>query len=140
MLFDDPENGVVIADARSGLRLSRVGEANEVGYPTLIEVRAGPFSGSIRDDTVGGFRIFIEQLKILYKTLSGEAFLKSFEGFSLSMTGGGRGEIGGSAVIIGEHVPSIRLTFEFGFDQTYLPGIIRALRREFPADETLRRP
>jgi hypothetical protein len=30
MLFDDPETGVVIADQRSGLRLCRLGEANEL--------------------------------------------------------------------------------------------------------------
>ena len=139
MLFNDPENGVVIADERSGLRLCRVGEANELGYPTLIEVRAGPFSGSIRDDTVGGFPKFIRQLETLYETLAGAAELNSYEGFRLSMTGGGLGGIGVSVVMIGEHVPSIKLTFEFGFDQTYLPGIIRAVRREFPADGTLRK-
>jgi hypothetical protein len=137
MLFDDPETGVVIADECSGLRLRRVGEANELGYPTLIEVRAGPFSGCIRDDTVTGFQRFIRQLEGLYDTLSGTAELNSYDGFRLSLTGGGRGGIGVSVVAIGEHVPSIKLTFEFGFDQTYLPAIIRAVRREFPGDGTL---
>ena len=60
MLFDDPESGVVIADQRSGLRLRRLGEANELGYPTLIEVRAGPFSGCIRDDTVTSIQRFVK--------------------------------------------------------------------------------
>jgi hypothetical protein len=50
------------------------------------------------------------------------------------MTGNGRGAIGASVVVIGEHVPSVKLTFEFDADQTFLPGIIRAIRREFPAN------
>jgi hypothetical protein len=139
MLFDAPETGGVIADQRSGLRLCRLGEANELGYPTLIEVRAGPFSGRVRDDTVTGFQRFIRQLETLYETLSGTAELNSYEGFRLCMTGGGLGGIGGSVVMIGEHVPSIKLKFEFGFDQTYLPTIIRAVRREFPSDGTLQK-
>jgi hypothetical protein len=43
MLFSDEDTGIVIADGRSGLRLRRLGDANELGYPTLIELRAGPF-------------------------------------------------------------------------------------------------
>jgi hypothetical protein len=131
-LFDNPENGVVIAGGRSGVRLSRVGEANELGYPTLIDVRAGPFVGSIRDDTVGAYARFRTQLRALYDKLSGTAQIGSYEGFSLVLTGDGRGGIGVSAVVIGEHIPSIRLTFEFKFDQTYLPTIIRAIEHEFP--------
>jgi hypothetical protein len=131
-MFDDSEIGVVIADGRSGVRLSRAGEANELGYPTLIDVRAGPFAGSVRDDTDGDYSRFLEQLESLYRSLSGTATLGSYEGFSLSLVGSGGGGIAVSAEIIGEHVPSIRLTFEFGFDQTYLPPIIRGLRREFP--------
>ncbi len=131
MLFDGPETGVVIADGRSGLRLSCVGEANELEYPTLINVRAGPFSGSIIDDTVTGFLTFVKQLENLYETLSGTAKLNSYEGFRLSMTGDGHGGIAVSVVTIGEHVFSIKLTFEFAFDQTYLSGIIRAVHREF---------
>jgi hypothetical protein len=138
MLFDDPETGVVIADERCGLRLRRVGEA-ALGYPTLIEVRAGPFYGSIRDDTVAGFPEFVGQLQVLYETLSGTAELNSYEGFRLFLTGNGRGGIGVSVVVIGEHVPSVKLTFEFGTDQTYLPGIIRAVQREFPAKGTLQK-
>ena len=81
MLFNGPQTGVVISDGRSGLRLSRVGEANELEYLTLINVRAGPFSGSITDDTVTGFLTFVEQLENLYETLSGTAKLNSYKGF-----------------------------------------------------------
>src|SRR5580700_8501766 len=51
-MFNDTEIGVVIGDSRSSIRLSRLADANEVGYPTLIEVQAGPFRGAIKDDTV----------------------------------------------------------------------------------------
>jgi len=136
-MFDEPGTGVVIAEGGSGLRLSRVGEANELGYPTLIEVRAGPFAGVVEDYTVGNYSMFLEQLESLYSRLSGTATLGSHEGFSLCLEGGGGGGIGATAVIIGEHVPSIRLTFEFSLDQSYLPPIIRGIRREFPAPTRL---
>ena len=139
-MFDDDDDGVVIADGRSGVRLSRAGEANKLGYPTLIEVRAGPFAGSVRDDTVGDYSMFLEQLESLYSRLSGTAALGSYEGFSLSLVGGGGGGIAVSAVIVGEHIPSIRLTFEFSLDQSYLPPIIRGIRREFPPPTRVRKP
>ena len=136
-MFDESDTGVVIADGRSGVRLSRVREAEELGYPTLIEVRAGPFAGSVRDDSVSDYSTFLEQLESLYSRLSGTATLVSYEGFSLSLVGSGGGGIGVSAVIVGEHVPLIRLTFEFSLDQSYLPPIIRGIRREFPAPTRL---
>jgi hypothetical protein len=132
-MFNDTEIGVVIGDGRSSIRLSRLADANELGYPTLIEVQAGPFHGAIKDDTVGDYSAFLEQLESLYNRLSGAATLSSYEGFRLSLKGVGRtGGIGVSALIVGEHVPSIRLTFEFSFDQSYLPPIIQGIRREFP--------
>ena len=136
-MFDDSVDGVVITDGRSGVRLIRVGAANELGYPTLIEVQAGPFAGSIRDCTVGDYSTFLEQLESLYSRLSGTAALGSYEGFSLSLVGD-RGGIAVSAVIVGEHVPLIRLTFEFSLDQSYLPPIIRGIRREFPPPTRVR--
>jgi len=131
-MFDESDSGVVIADGRSGVRLSRSHEASELGYPTLIEVRAGPFTGSVYDDSVGDYSRFLEQLESLYSRLSGTATLGSNEGFRLSLVGRGGGGISVSAVIIGEHIPSIKLAFEFPLDQTYLPPIIRGIRREFP--------
>jgi len=137
-MFDHCDVGVVIADGRSGVRLSRVGEANELGYPTLIEIKAGPFTGAVRDYTVGDYSVFLEQLESLYSRLVGTARLGSYEGFKLSLVGDGRGGIGASVVVIGEHVTPIRLTFEFSLDQSYLPAIIRGIRREFPAPSRVR--
>lgn len=132
-MFDDLDTGVVIADGRCGVRLTRAGEANELGYPTLIEVQAGPFTGAIRDDTVGSYSVFLRELESLYHQLTGSAQLGSYEGFSLSLVGRGGGGIAVSAELVGEHVPPIRLTFEASLDQSYLPSIIRAIRREFPS-------
>ena len=125
------EGGVLISDGRSGVRLTRAGQPNELGYPTLIDVRGGPFYGSVRDDTVcyDGFRA---NLARLYETLSGEAILGSLEGFELRLVGNGRGHIDVYAKVIGEYVPPIQLTFEFSIDQTYLPPIIEQIDTEFP--------
>jgi hypothetical protein len=68
-MFDQCDVGVMIADGRSGVRLSRVGEANELGYPTLIDVQAGPFNGAVRDYTVGDYSGFLEQFESLYAGL-----------------------------------------------------------------------
>jgi hypothetical protein len=130
--FDHSNGGAIIAGAGSGVRLKRLDAANQLGYPTLIEVKAGPFCGSVRDDTIGSYSKFLNELRVLYEQLSGSATLKSYEGFSLVLTGDRRGAIWVSVVVIGEPVPSIRLSFEFGIDQSYLPEIIRAIADEFP--------
>ena len=86
-MFRQSDNGVVIGNGRSGVRLSRIDQAAGFGYPTLIEVRAGPFSGSIID-VVGDYCTFLVQLESLYSQLSGQAALRGDESFSLSLTGG----------------------------------------------------
>jgi hypothetical protein len=57
-MFNDTEIGVVIGDGRSSIRLSRLADANELGYPTLIEVQAGPFHGDQRRHGWGLFCLF----------------------------------------------------------------------------------
>ena len=106
---------------------------SRLGYPMLIEVRAGPFSGCVRDEHIGGFQRFLGQLDALYHTLSGSAELCGYENFQLTMTGNGHGGIGVSVVVIGGHDPHIQLKFAYDLDQTYLPPIIQSIRREFPA-------
>jgi hypothetical protein len=133
-------DGVLIGDHRCSVRLNRVGAQTEVGVPTLINIQAGPFSGSIRDDTVGSYSGFLEQLKELHSKLSGIAKLGSYEGFSLTLTGDGRGTIRGDVKAFGGHAhPLIQLEFDFAIDQTYLPRIIRAINREFLAEDDHRR-
>jgi hypothetical protein len=133
-VFDDmtERDGVLIGDGRCSVRLTRADWPNELGYPTIIAARAGPFHGAVRDDTVH-YEPFREQLGMLYKDLSGSAKLGSYEGFELNLIGGGTGGIEGRVRIIGEQVPLIQLSFEFFIDQSYLPGIMDQLDIEFPA-------
>ena len=129
--MDPDHSGVLISDGRCSVRLRRAGAANELGYPTLIDVQAGPFSGSIKDDTVV-FGRFREQMSDLYNSLSGQATLGSYEGFELVLEGNRTGAISGKVTIVAEHVPLIKLTFELSTDQSYLPAIIQQLDAEFP--------
>jgi hypothetical protein len=132
-MFDDMierAGGVLISDGRSSVRLSRAGPPNELGYPTIIDVRAGPFQGSVLDETVG-FGGFREQLATLYERLKGDAKLGSYEGFELNITGTGSGRIEVRVKAVGEHAPLIQLTFAFCIDQSYLPAIIEQIDIEF---------
>ena len=83
-----------------------MGEASELGIPTLIEVRAKPFGGEVRDDTVYDYGAFLQQMELLYDRLVGTASLGSYEGFSLSLVGGGDGGIEVSSVVLGERIPA----------------------------------
>jgi len=113
--MNEADNGVLIGNGRNSIRLTRAGHPNELGYPTLIEVQAGPFRGSVLDETVG-FANFRSQLTTLYESLHGNAKLDSYEGFELNLSGNGSGGIKVSVKVIGEHVPLIQLAFDFYID------------------------
>ncbi len=134
MLGDMTErsDGVLISSGRSSIRLTRGGEPNELGYPTVIDVRAGPFQGAVQDNLLD-YGIFRTQLAELYASLRGDAKLGSYEGFKLDLIGNGTGGIGVSVKVIGDHVAPIHLKFGFGIDQSYLPAIIQQIDTEFPA-------
>jgi hypothetical protein len=124
--------GVFINDGRSSIRLTRNGQPNELGYPTVIDVRAGPFQGAVQDHLLdyGSFRA---QLVELHASLQGVAKLGSYEGNELQIIGGGRGAVEARVRVIGEHAPLIKLKFEVYIDQSYLPAIIKQIDIEFPA-------
>lgn len=128
-MFDDGERGVIIADGRCGVRLRVLGQASESWYPIAIEVRAGPFSGSFLDEAYGGFQQFAAGLPDLYNSLRGEAIFGQCEKLSLRLVGDGRGGVRGF-VEIDDFNSTVCLKFEIQFDQTYLPAIIEAIRRE----------
>ncbi|WP_211983218.1 WapI family immunity protein [Bradyrhizobium tropiciagri] len=123
--------GVLIGDGRCWVRLTKSGPANELGYPTIIDARAGPFQGAVLDETVG-VEPFRTQLIALHKTLKGEAKLSSYEGLEVVLVGNGRGGIGVHVQIVADHVAPIRLKFSFGIDQSYLPAVIQQIDAEFP--------
>jgi hypothetical protein len=129
MLFDEGEGGVIVADGRCGVRLHVLRPPLDSWQPVLIEARAGPFSGSIRDEFRTGLQQFAIELAALYASLSGEARLGGDEKFSLKLIGDGRGGVNGF-VDINDFDSMVRLKFEIQFDQTYLPAIIEAIQRE----------
>ena len=127
----DSAGGILISDGRSSVRLIRNGQARELGYPTIIEVRAGPFQGAVADELLdyGDFRT---QLKAMHASLRGIAKLGSYEGNTLDVIGTGNGAIEARVRVIGRHVPLIELKFEIFIDQSYLPAIIEQIDTEFP--------
>jgi len=126
--------GVLIGDEASYVRLTRLGSRriDDSMTSVSIEVKGGPFEGTVCDDTLVGISDFCEALSRLHNLLSGEAKLGSYDKFKLMMSGNGRGAIHVSVQLYGEHVPLSMLKFDFEIDQTYLPTIITQLRDEFP--------
>jgi hypothetical protein len=138
--FGDAEaEAVTIGDDWCRLRLRPASTPFEGAYPTLIEVRAGPFVGTVLDEEVVGFWNFRDELAQIHTSLVGEAILRSLSGSSLVLTGNGRGAIAVSAEIVAataaNMTPSIQLSAKFELDQTYLPAIIASLDRDFLAGD-----
>ncbi|SEC57583.1 hypothetical protein SAMN05444161_1676 [Rhizobiales bacterium GAS191] len=125
------DDGVLIGDGQCRLRLKRAGPPDEAGYPTRIEVEAGPFRGTVTDDTVGSYPRFRDQLSRLNETLRGTARLTSREGFELALDGNGRGAVEVKVALEGGHEAPISLSFAFAIDQSHLAALITAIEREF---------
>jgi hypothetical protein len=70
--MSENETGIRISDGRRHLALIPAGPA-QVGWPTRIELRSGPFSAAIEAEMM--FAQFRDSLAILHKSLHGEAFL-----------------------------------------------------------------
>ena len=125
------EDSVVIGNGDSSVILTPAGTPNELGFPTQIAISAGPFRGTIVDDTVGRYERFHRELLDLYQSLSGTARLGSYEHFSLVLTAYHTGSIGVEVAAFGSHVPRVKVEYGFEFDQTYLPPIIESIERLF---------
>ena len=123
--------GIVLTDGISRVVLAPAGWS-ALGFPTRIEVATGPFSASIEAEA-WDYRKFLDALHRLHETLVGEAELTFVEGgHSLTLTGNGRGGV--EAVIMvgdGQSPCYAFLTIRMTLDQSYLPGIIQTVRREF---------
>jgi hypothetical protein len=127
----ESQDGVLIGDGRYAVRLSCAEPAHDRGYSTLIDVQAGPFSGSLQDDC-NGWQMFRFQLAALRENLAGKATLRTYDRFELVLVGNGRGAISVRGDVIGEPEQQSRLSFEFTIDQTYLPAIVAQIDRCFP--------
>ncbi len=123
--------GIVLTDGISRVVLAPASRP-ALGFPTRIEVATGPFSASIEAEAWDYGR-FLDALHRLHETLVGEAELTFVEGgHSLTLTGNGRGGV--EAVIVvgdGQSPCYAFLTIRMALDQSYLPGIIQTVRREF---------
>jgi hypothetical protein len=133
-MSDNEQKGVLIGSDAAFVHLIRVSEwrPDDGMVTAVIRVKAGPFTGTVQDSSFGGVACFCEKLQSIYDTLSGCATLQGYESFTLTAKGNGRGQIDVSVEVVAEYVPRIELIFEMILDQTYLPGIIKGLRREFP--------
>ena len=80
----------MIGDGRSSVRLTRAGEPDPIGYPTIIDLHAGPFHGTICDNLLD-YGCFLAQLNALYESLTGRAGLSSYDGFELDLIASGKG-------------------------------------------------
>ena len=132
-MSEDFKNCVHIGVGSSYVRLSR-GDKQRGSYGMTtaeIEVKGGPFTGVVRDDTLVGVAKFCTDLQTLYERLTGRAELSSYEKFKLILVGDGRGGIQALVELYGAHMPLSKLAFEMEIDQTFLPNIIRGLRSEF---------
>ncbi|RVU38642.1 hypothetical protein EOI86_05035 [Hwanghaeella grinnelliae] len=127
------DSGVQIGAGSFFVRLSRRNEPSADNGSSLaeIEVKAGPFTGLVADDVLFGVAEFCSDLQSLYDRLTGRATLRSYEKFELMAEGNGRGAIHGLVELYGCHDPLSKLTFELDVDQTFLPDLIRSLRKEF---------
>jgi hypothetical protein len=103
----------------------RVGE----GLQHRVDVRAGPFSGSI---TVYCFQSpwndVHRELSRLRAFLTGEVATFGYEEMEISFTGDGLGHIKVN-VSFQDHL--LRLSFEINLDQTQLPSILAGIDRVF---------
>lgn len=132
-MANESPKAVMLGDAAAYVRLSRYGYGHpEDGIATaIIEVKGGPFTGSVHDDSLVGINVFCNDLSRLYDQLIGSATLRSLEKFTMTCEGDGRGAITVSVELYGAHVPLSKLCFEMTVDQTYLPQFIKDLRAEF---------
>ncbi|MGP1397086.1 MAG: WapI family immunity protein [Inquilinaceae bacterium] len=131
-MYQEHSRGVLISGYVAQIRLTRLSPKKEWGTTVLIDVKAGPFEGAVRDDSLVGIARFCEQLSRLHEQLVGDATLGSNEKLTLVMTGHRLGGISVRVDLYGEHIPLSKLSFEFDIDQSYLPTIIKQLREEFP--------
>jgi hypothetical protein len=125
------EVGIVLTDGISKVVLAPAGPP-ALGFPTRIEVATGPFSASIEAEG-WNYKKFLDALHRLHETLVGEAKLTFVEGgHSVTLTGNGRGSIEVTIVVGDGHSPCHAfLTIRMILDQSYLPELIHAVRREF---------
>ena len=94
-----------------------------------VEIAAGGFRAAFRADLRSEeFRVFLDEVEALSRTLEGAAGFSTMEGqITLSLTGDGKGHVRVQGDAADTPVGDNRLQFTFDIDQTYLPAICRSL-------------
>lgn len=129
--FEESE-GVLIGQGSYFVRLKQLQILDkDTGMKTvLIEVRAAGFHGSVQDNTLCGVSQFYDELGTLHKRLSGTAKLWSREGFQLTFEAHRR-QISIHVVVFDGPTQQTKLSFDYSIDQSFLPTIIKGIKREF---------
>jgi hypothetical protein len=121
---------IIITDGISRLILAPAGPP-ALGFPTTIQVSTGPFSAVVEAEAWDAK--FRDALLRLHETLAGEAELTFVEGgHSVALTGNGRGGVEATIVVGDGRSPcDAFLTIRMTLDQSHLPNVIHAIRRDF---------
>ena len=120
--------------ARTGEHISidPIGWVDREGwFQANVEISIQSFNGVVEPYfEVQDFKRFHEQVQKLYKELKGSAVLSPIEEqFSLTLTGDGKGHIEAKGIAYAHATYGSCLEFEFDIDQTFLPHLIRSLKR-----------
>ena len=110
---------------------------------TLIEVKAGAFSGSFKADFMTtDFQRFKNELEILYNNLNGKADFKSLENqVEINIKGNGFGHLEAACRLMDKVGTGNELECELFFDQTQIPKMLKDLEKitsEFPVTGELK--
>ena len=118
------------------LRITLLDRRNPPFFDAEVEVHCRPWAGKfVATFFIGELHEFAGQIRELYRDLHGPIrFEQKHERFlTLELKGDGRGHVWLSG-IAGDHQHQLgtRLVFEFGLEQTQLPGIAAALEAMDP--------
>jgi hypothetical protein len=108
-----------------------------IGFAPKFESRPARIASESISILTWDLTSFLKQLEKLHDKLKGAATFDTLEGqIKLELKGDGRGQISLVGQISNPHPHASTLTFQFGFDQTYLAESITQLRCvvvQFPA-------
>ncbi|MFD2235796.1 Imm32 family immunity protein [Phaeospirillum tilakii] len=125
------EQGVLFTDGISRIELRPAGPP-ALGTPTRIKASTGPFVAEVEAEA-WDYEKFRNGIARIHETLSGEAELTFVEGgHSIRVTGDGQGGVEVKVVISDGRAPcQAFLTVTITLNQSYLPDVIHAIRRQF---------
>lgn len=125
------DENAVFTDGISRVELVAAGPP-ALGFPTRIKVSTGPFRAEVEAEA-WDYQSFRNDVLLVHETLTGKAELTFVEGgHSIRLIGNGRGDVEVVAVVGDGRSPcQAYLTIRLNLDQSHLPNLIHAIRREF---------